>query len=51
VNPQEFVFVKRFGGMPYELAEANIKLISEQVLPEVKSWQPRPAEDTLRVPG
>jgi len=51
VNPEEFVFVMRFGGMPYEIAEANIKLISEQVLREVKSWQPRPAEDTLRVPG
>jgi len=28
VNPEEFVFVMRFGGMPYEVAEANIKLIS-----------------------
>jgi alkanesulfonate monooxygenase SsuD/methylene tetrahydromethanopterin reductase-like flavin-dependent oxidoreductase (luciferase family) len=47
VNPQELVLVMRFGGMPYDVAEANIRLIADKILPEVKSWQPRPAEDTL----
>jgi alkanesulfonate monooxygenase SsuD/methylene tetrahydromethanopterin reductase-like flavin-dependent oxidoreductase (luciferase family) len=49
VNPEELVFVMRFGGMPDEVAEANIRLIAGRVLPEVKSWQLRPAEETLFV--
>jgi alkanesulfonate monooxygenase SsuD/methylene tetrahydromethanopterin reductase-like flavin-dependent oxidoreductase (luciferase family) len=47
VNPEELVFVMRFGGMPLEIAKANIKTVAEKVLPEVKSWQLRPAEETL----
>jgi alkanesulfonate monooxygenase SsuD/methylene tetrahydromethanopterin reductase-like flavin-dependent oxidoreductase (luciferase family) len=47
VNPQEMVLVMRFGGMPYDVAEANIRLIADKVIPELKSWQPRPPADSL----
>jgi alkanesulfonate monooxygenase SsuD/methylene tetrahydromethanopterin reductase-like flavin-dependent oxidoreductase (luciferase family) len=47
VSPEELVLVMRFGGMPYEVAEANIRLLADKVIPEVKSWQPRPAEDIM----
>jgi alkanesulfonate monooxygenase SsuD/methylene tetrahydromethanopterin reductase-like flavin-dependent oxidoreductase (luciferase family) len=47
VNPEQLVLVMRFGGMPYDVAEANVRLVAEKIVPEMKSWQPRPAEDTL----
>lgn len=28
----------RFGGIPFEQAEASMRLFAEQVLPELKSW-------------
>jgi alkanesulfonate monooxygenase SsuD/methylene tetrahydromethanopterin reductase-like flavin-dependent oxidoreductase (luciferase family) len=49
VNPEELVLVMRFGGMPYDVAEANVRLVAERILPQVRSWQPRPAEDTLLI--
>jgi alkanesulfonate monooxygenase SsuD/methylene tetrahydromethanopterin reductase-like flavin-dependent oxidoreductase (luciferase family) len=51
VNPEEFVFVMRFGGMPDDVARANVRRIATEVLPEVKSWKVRPAEDTLLAPA
>jgi alkanesulfonate monooxygenase SsuD/methylene tetrahydromethanopterin reductase-like flavin-dependent oxidoreductase (luciferase family) len=47
VNPEELVLVPRFGGMPYDVAEANVRLVADKVLPEMKSWRLRPAKDTL----
>jgi alkanesulfonate monooxygenase SsuD/methylene tetrahydromethanopterin reductase-like flavin-dependent oxidoreductase (luciferase family) len=47
VNPEQFIFVMRFGGMPDDVAKANVRLISEEVLPEIQSWQVRPADEAL----
>ena len=33
-----------FGGLPFEEAEASMRLIGKEVLPEVKSWGMEPAE-------
>lgn len=32
----------RFGGIPYPLAEASLRLFAREVLPVLKSWQPVP---------
>ena len=32
----------RFGGIPYEIAEASMRLFAKEVLPVIKSWQPIP---------
>jgi alkanesulfonate monooxygenase SsuD/methylene tetrahydromethanopterin reductase-like flavin-dependent oxidoreductase (luciferase family) len=32
----------RFGGIPYEIAEAGMRLFAKEVLPVVKSWQRSP---------
>ena len=32
----------RFGGIPYEIAEASMRLFAKEVLPVIKSWQPVP---------
>jgi hypothetical protein len=29
----------RFGGIPYEKAEASLQLFAKEVLPVLKSWQ------------
>jgi hypothetical protein len=29
----------RFGGIPYDLAEASIKLFAKEVLPVLKTWK------------
>jgi alkanesulfonate monooxygenase SsuD/methylene tetrahydromethanopterin reductase-like flavin-dependent oxidoreductase (luciferase family) len=34
----------RFGGIPYEKAEASLRLFAKQVLPELKKWQPSVAD-------
>jgi alkanesulfonate monooxygenase SsuD/methylene tetrahydromethanopterin reductase-like flavin-dependent oxidoreductase (luciferase family) len=38
VDPIEVVLVTRFGGMDFEVAERNIRLVAGSILPEVKSW-------------
>jgi alkanesulfonate monooxygenase SsuD/methylene tetrahydromethanopterin reductase-like flavin-dependent oxidoreductase (luciferase family) len=47
VNPEEFVFVMRFGGMPLDIAESNVRLIAKEIAPVVRSWQRRPADASL----
>jgi alkanesulfonate monooxygenase SsuD/methylene tetrahydromethanopterin reductase-like flavin-dependent oxidoreductase (luciferase family) len=37
MNPSRFVLSMRFGGMPYEVAERNIRTIA-RILPEVSRW-------------
>jgi alkanesulfonate monooxygenase SsuD/methylene tetrahydromethanopterin reductase-like flavin-dependent oxidoreductase (luciferase family) len=36
----------RYGGIPYELAERSLRLYAKEVLPVLKSWQPRPEQAT-----
>jgi len=33
-----------YGGMPYDLAERNLRLFADKVLPELKSWDAPPLE-------
>lgn len=42
MNPEEFIFVMRYGGMTLEESERNIRTLAEKVLPVVKSWAPKP---------
>lgn len=43
MTPTEFLFSMRFGGMPYDVAEANMRQIAE-ILPTVEKWAvPSPA--------
>ncbi|RYE41805.1 MAG: LLM class flavin-dependent oxidoreductase [Hyphomicrobiales bacterium] len=37
IDPSEFAFCVRFGGMPYAETERNIRAVSE-ILPEVRKW-------------
>jgi alkanesulfonate monooxygenase SsuD/methylene tetrahydromethanopterin reductase-like flavin-dependent oxidoreductase (luciferase family) len=39
VKPMELVLVMRFGGMPYDVAEANVRLVADKIIPEVKPWR------------
>jgi hypothetical protein len=34
----------RFGGIPYEKAEASLRLFANEVLPILKTWQPSATE-------
>ena len=38
IGPFETATCFRFGGMPYDEAEASMRLYAEKVLPELKSW-------------
>lgn len=38
IGPFELATCFRFGGIPFEQAEASMRLFAEQVMPEVKSW-------------
>ncbi|MGH1492774.1 MAG: LLM class flavin-dependent oxidoreductase, partial [Acidimicrobiales bacterium] len=38
IGPFEAAPAFRFGGLPYDQAEASLRLFSEKVLPELKSW-------------
>lgn len=31
----------RYGGMPYEVAERSCRLFAREVMPVLRSWQPR----------
>jgi hypothetical protein len=35
----------RFGGIPYDKAEASLRLFAKEVLPVLKTWQPTRAAD------
>ncbi len=32
------ILISKYGGMPFELAEQSLRLFSEEVLPELRSW-------------
>ena len=38
LGPFEAAPVFRFGGIPYDDAEASLRLFAADVLPELKSW-------------
>jgi hypothetical protein len=38
LGPFEAAPAFRFGGIPYEEAEASMRLFAAEVLPELKSW-------------
>lgn len=42
MNPAQMIFCMRFGGMPWDEAERNIRAIST-ILPEIKKWPPSTA--------
>ena len=41
-SAKEFILVFKYGSMPYELAERNIQLFADRVLPELQAFEARP---------
>ena len=41
-SAKEFILVFKYGSMSYELAERNIQLFADRVLPELQAFEARP---------
>jgi hypothetical protein len=38
LGPFELNMIAHYGGMPFDTAEASLRLFAEHVLPEIRSW-------------
>ena len=48
-SAKEFILVFKYGSMPYELAERNIRLFAGEVLPHLQAFDARPFAEAAAV--
>jgi alkanesulfonate monooxygenase SsuD/methylene tetrahydromethanopterin reductase-like flavin-dependent oxidoreductase (luciferase family) len=51
MGPDHFIAVMKYGGMPYEMAEASMRLFAREVLPVAQQMEEQPLVEASTLPG